>query len=354
MTNLVVIGASAGGVEALTTILSRLSPDLPACVLIVMHIGEHHSILPTILARHCALPVRHAQQHEPLLPGEVLVAPPDEHLLVERHNDRLRVHLTRGPKENHSRPAIDTLFRSAAVACGQQTIGVILTGYLDDGTVGLQAIKACGGVAIVQDPDDAVVADMPRNALESVDVDTCATLPMLAQEIEARSRAMATVIPSPQRPVPAWISIENDFARGAGDMKALKQIATPSPYSCPECGGALFQLNLAHPCRFRCHTGHSYTLLKLMEQQDETIEAALSEALRAFQEKENLAEQIATEYSARSPGPEPGFALLAQRARDDAALLRDLLRNQSVPSGLRELKRRLGSRQNQTSLPQAE
>lgn len=325
MNGVVVVGASAGGVAALTQILAALPADFPAPILIVMHIGDRPSLLPDVLARRCALPVRHASDDEALAPGMVLVAPPGRHLLVERDGEALRAVLARGPRENLSRPAIDTLFRSAAVACADATLGVILTGYLDDGVAGLEAIKACGGVAIVQDPADARVPDMPRNALEQVDVNLCVPLAAIPGALVEWAAAIAGRAAPGGGAVPEWLRLENRFASGAVDMKQLKQIATPSPYSCPECGGNLFSLQHSHSRRFRCHTGHSYTLSALLEQQEQAIEVALSAALRAAQEKEGLAEQMAAELAARGIPGDPGYAALAQRARAQAAALRALL-----------------------------
>jgi len=324
MNAVVVMGASAGGVMALTEILAGIPADFPVPILVVMHIGDHPSMLPVLLGRRCALSVRHAGHHETLGPGMVLIAPPDRHLLVESEDGVLRTVLARGPKENHSRPAIDTLFRSAAAVCGEDTAGVILTGYLDDGVAGLQAIKACGGTVIVQDPADAIVPDMPRHAVDQVEVDFCVPLDGIAGVLVEWAVAPRVAQGEPAE-VPQWLQVENRFATGGGEMHQLKYIATPSPYSCPECGGTLFSLNNARPCRFRCHTGHSFTLLALLQQQETAIEAALSAALRAVQEKENLAEQLATEYAARSLTPEPGYAALAQRARAEAEALRALL-----------------------------
>ncbi|HEY0062331.1 MAG TPA: chemotaxis protein CheB [Telluria sp.] len=322
---LVVIGASAGGVEALSKLLGAIPADFSAAILIVMHIGEHKSILPTLLARHCALPVAHAQHHQAVLAGTVVIAPPDLHLLVEKSTAGLRTVLTHGPKENHSRPAVDTLFRSAAIAGGSNVVGVVLTGYLDDGTAGLQAIKACGGLAIVQDPGDAIVPDMPQFALDHVQVDFCLPLDQIATALSNHVGKRPSTEAVNTRTVPEWVQVENNFASGAGNMTQLQKIASPSEYSCPECGGALFQVNNSSPCRFRCHTGHSYTMLTLLEQQEQSIEASLASALRALQEKESLAEQLAAQFIGRSLMPEPGYAALAKRARADAAVLRPLL-----------------------------
>lgn len=325
MNGVVVMGASVGGVAALTEILAGLPGDFPVPILIVMHVGDHPSALPALLARRCALPVRHAGDGEPLGPGMVLVAPPGRHLLVERDGGALRAVLTRGPRENHSRPAIDPLFRSAAVACAGAAAGVILTGYLDDGVAGLAAIKACGGTAIVQDPADAMAPDMPRHAIDQVAVDRCLPLAGIAGALVEWAAGLPERVADSGAEAPEWLTVENRFAAGGGEMNQLKRIGTPSPYTCPECGGSLFSLNNVQSCRFSCHTGHSYTLLGLLRQQEEAIEAALSTALRAVQEKESLAEQLAAEFSARSLEPEPGYATLAQQARAEAEALRALL-----------------------------
>lgn len=171
MHRIVLIGASAGGVSALTRITAALPSDLAATVLIVLHVGARPSLLPALLQKRCPLPVRHAADCEPLLPGQVLIAPPDYHLTVENRDDGPRARLWHGPKENHARPAIDPLFRSAAAEFDGNVIAAILTGHLADGTAGLKAVKECGGYAIVQNPNEAYAPDMPASALAYVAVD---------------------------------------------------------------------------------------------------------------------------------------------------------------------------------------
>ncbi len=175
--DIIVIGASAGGVEALTNLVSLLPGELPASLFIVLHVPPHgSSVLPRILGRKSQLPVVHASHGEPILPGRVYVAPPDHHLLIRRGV----IHLSRGPRENGHRPALDPLFRSAAVAYGPRVVGVVLSGSLDDGTAGLEAIKQRGGLAMVQDPNEALYPGMPRSAVETVAVDHVAPISELA------------------------------------------------------------------------------------------------------------------------------------------------------------------------------
>jgi two-component system chemotaxis response regulator CheB len=291
MQKLILIGASAGGVNALTSITSALPADLPATVLIVMHIGARRSLLPELLQKGCPLPVMHAADCKPLLPGEVLIAPPDRHLTVEKHEGHARARLWHGPKENYTRPAIDPLFRSAAAAFDGHVIAAILTGYLDDGTAGLFTVKACGGRAIVQDPADAQVPDMPASALRYVDVDHVLPLLEIGPMLTSLARQPTTSAGQPLQP-PEWMLVENHYVQGKGDMEQLQGIGKPSGYTCPECSGALWKINGAVPPRFRCHTGHSFSARVLAELQDQSVEAALWSSLRALQEKLRMEEEM--------------------------------------------------------------
>ena len=308
MQKLIVIGASAGGVSALTSLTAALPADLQATVLIVMHIGARRSLLPEILQKLCRLPVMQAEDCAPLLPGQVLVAPPDRHLTVEEHEGRPRARLWHGPKENYTRPAIDPLFRSAAAAFDGHVIAAILTGYLDDGTAGLHAVKACGGYAVVQDPADAQVPDMPASAISHVAVDQVLPLleigPMLAALAQRHAESAAGTAAAGSKPEPpAWMTVENNYVRGEGGIDALQRIGTPSGYTCPECNGALWKINGAVPLRFRCHTGHSFSARILADLQDQTVETALWSSLRALQEKVRM-EQEMLEYASARLDPE--------------------------------------------------
>ncbi|HXS53948.1 MAG TPA: chemotaxis protein CheB [Usitatibacter sp.] len=309
---IVVVGGSAGGVRALQTLASTLPADFPAPILVVQHIGSHPSILPQLLARSGPLPAAHARDGERISPGRIHVAPPDYHMLVD--GDFIR--LSHGPKEQYTRPAIDPLFRSTAVAWAQRTIGVLLSGLLDDGTEGLQGIKRSGGIAVVQDPADAEMPSMPLSALEYVDVDyrrPMSSMGALLVSLVARP-APASAKVAPIREIVA----ENDILLGKGDfMENLRSIASPSTFACPECHGALWEVDHAKPRRFRCHTGHGYTLRTLQHAQSTSADEALWSALRALQEKQLLLETLAESHARAGDADE------ARRLAEEAALARE-------------------------------
>lgn len=285
--DLVVVGASAGGVRALRELAAALPADFKAAVCVVLHVGAFKSTLPELLAAVSALPAVHAATGDELRPGRILVAPPDHHLLVRDG----AVLLTHGPKEHHTRPAVDPLFRSAALSHGPRVIGVLLTGGLDDGSAGLQAIQSCGGLAVVQDPADAEDPGMPGSALQAMDVDHCVPLrriaPLLVELIEQAAP------PAPPEPPPGLVHEHLASLGGAHAMDELQQAATPSTLVCPDCKGTLWEINGARPPRYRCHTGHAFSLRTLAAVQQEATENALWSAVRALQEKELLLRRIA-------------------------------------------------------------
>jgi len=295
--DVVVIGTSVGGVEALRTLVGGLPAQFAATVLIVMHVGHHDSILPSLLAGVTRLPARHARDGDVLEPGRILIAPPDFHLLVVRDRSTPgrfgRVMLSRSARENHARPAVDPLFRSAAAAYGSRAIGVVLTGMLDDGTAGLQAIKACGGKAIVQLPEEALAQGMPESALRNVEVDRVLRLADMGRALEQMVAENLAAARGTPREVPEWVRVENRFAQEDGGMEALSRIGAPSTFTCPECHGTLWELHGVAPKRFRCHTGHAFTERHLCEQQGEAVEESLWSAVRALAEKEKLLRQMA-------------------------------------------------------------
>lgn len=289
---LVVIGTSLGGLSALRTIFSSLPPDFSAPILVVMHLGSQESMLPAILSMSSTLPVRHAENGMLLEAGTILIAPSNRHLLVDK--DRAR--LTHGPKENHARPAIDPLFRSAAIAHGSRVIGIILTGTMDDGVVGLQAVKDYGGITIVQDPAGAEAVGMPQSAIEYVAIDYCLPLEDIAAtlgKLVSRSHGLAIQVNDS-----GIIMMENRFASGQEPVPAmaeLDQIGQRSTQTCPECGGTLWEINASHPVRYRCHTGHSLTGNSLLKVHDRVSEDAMWSAVRALHEKHTLLKRLASE-----------------------------------------------------------
>jgi two-component system chemotaxis response regulator CheB len=287
---LIVIGTSTGGISALQTVISGLPQAFSAGILITMHLSDHDSVLPSLLAPFSKLPVRFAENRETISPGTILIAPPGTHLLI----DNGRINLLRGAKENYSRPAIDPFFRSAAIAYRRNTIGVILTGDLDDGTVGLQAIKACGGLTIVQDPAEAEAPSMPSSALQYVDPHFCLPLAHISNRLVRLVGQPAEGLPEvPAEVLPTALVAENQvcLAGGMASVEQLDAIAPRSPLSCPECHGNLWEMN-AKPMRFRCHTGHSYTALTMRDCQDEVLEEAIWVVLRAMQEKKVLLKRL--------------------------------------------------------------
>lgn len=289
--DIVVVGASAGGVSAVRALLHELPKDFPAAIFVVLHISPHsRSALPHIFSRAGVLPARHPADGEPIRPGCVYVAPPDRHMLVFPGH----VRLSRGPKENHTRPAIDPLFRSAALAYGPRVIGVVLTGYLDDGTAGLVAIKARGGISVVQDPDDARCGAMPLNALRGDSPDHCVPLADLP---ELLIRLAAEPAPSEELfPVPDWLAVEVRISAeegGAADHPNIPDIGRLAPFVCPECSGTLFEVEDGRTLRFRCRVGHAYSHESLAAFQVEGLEAALWMALRALKESASLSRRLA-------------------------------------------------------------
>jgi len=318
--DVIVVGASMGGVEALRSLLRRLPADLPASVFIVLHTADHDpGLLTQVLGDTSSLPVLTAIEGHCHSPGCIYVAPPDHHLLVGHDH----VHVRRGPRENGARPAIDPLFRSAAVSCTTRVIGVVLTGLLDDGTSGLQAIKRCGGLAIVQDPSDAAYAQMPRSAMQHVAVDH--VLPL--GEIAAALGTLALDPRPPAGEVPEDMRLEALIA--AQEFRAMEhpdREPTLSPITCPECHGSLREIRDGELLRFRCHTGHAFTLDALGVLQADAWERALYGALRAQQERAQLVHRMAAE--ARRHGAARSAAQLQQRAdsyEEGAELLRRLI-----------------------------
>jgi two-component system chemotaxis response regulator CheB len=293
--NIVVVGTAAGGLETLDQLVGQLPTDLAASVFIVQHLPPSSSAASLIkrLGRHKAFAVKLAKEGERFKPGRIYIAPPDNHLLLKGEQMLVR----KGARENRNRPAIDPLFRSAAVAHGSRVIGVILTGMLDDGTAGLTAIKRCGGVTVVQDPKDAAYSGMPQSAIDNVVVDHCVPIAEMGD-------LLAALVSRPRRKsrrVPADIRSEAEIAeRVLSDVGQVNSLGDQVPYNCPNCGGVLWEMNTPKVKRYRCHTGHSFTRPALLASQSEKIEEMLWISLRMFEERKNLLKSMARTTSQRT------------------------------------------------------
>lgn len=307
--DIITIGASAGGVETLMQLVGALPADLPAALFIVLHVSpEAPSALAEILASRGPLPVETATDHQEFQRGAIYVAPPDRHLMI----DRSYMYITRGPHENHTRPAVDPLFRSAAVVHGPHVVGVVLSGTLDDGTSGLTAVKRCGGVGVVQDPKDALYPDMPQNALDgNEDVDYCIGLGKLAALLTQLSHEP----PGPPVTPPDILLTEVEISRtGQGGTPRLNEIGDLVPLTCAECGGPLWEIKGEKIVRFRCREGHSYTSKALALGLSEGVERSLWVAVQTMDERIRMLDHLAS-YE-REKGRERAAASFVERAKE--------------------------------------
>ncbi|WP_208296519.1 chemotaxis protein CheB [Massilia sp. CCM 8734] len=290
---IIVIGTSAGGQSALSVLVAQLPADFPAAILIVQHMAATSSneAMLRLLADKGNLPCKQAAQHGVIKSGYIYLAQPDHHLMISQG----KTLATKGARENRARPAIDPLFRSAAVEFGNRVIGVILTGYLDDGTSGMEVIRRCGGICVVQDPADAAYPDMPQNVLNHVKVDHCVPL----AEMGSLLTRLALSERGARIAVPADVAIEAKIAqRVLSDLESVDFLGTQVPFNCPGCGGVLWQMKVGEHLRFRCHTGHAYTVATLLAEQTAKMEETLWVALRMFEENKNLLVKMGTEGTA--------------------------------------------------------
>ena len=283
-TQIVVVGTSAGGLHALSRLIEQLPGDFPAPVLIVMHISADASgnVLLDVLNQHGKLTCVHAVHKMKAKSGFAYIAPSDHHLMIDKAGMLM---VTKGAQENRSRPAIDPLFRSAAVAFGNRVTGIVLSGYLDDGTAGMISIQRCGGTCIIQDPADAEYPDMPANALSQVKPDHCVPL--------AEMGAVLSLLM--ERKIGKKIAIPKDIQREAkiaervlSDLDVVNSLGDQVPFNCPGCGGVLWKVGNGAALRYRCHTGHAYTAKVLLAEQTKKLEETMWTALRMFEERRNL------------------------------------------------------------------
>jgi two-component system chemotaxis response regulator CheB len=327
--HVIVIGASAGGVESLTRIVRDLTSDIHAAICVTVHFPPGgSSALPRILQRSGVLSAVHAVDRQPLEEGTIYVAPPDHHLLVFR--DVIRLY--RGPRENGNRPAVDPMFRSAALAYGPRVVGVVLSGSLDDGTSGLLAIKRRGGIAVVQDPDDAMFSSMPQSAIDHVRVDHVVKLDRIGALLNDLAQQPA---PVEEQPVSDDARKETEYSEL--DLARIEDVGEHpgdlAPFGCPDCGGTLWELREGNLVRFRCRVGHAWTSEALLASQAETLDAALWTALRALEESASLSRELAERARGR------GNDRMAERMADHAELaerrastIRDVLLQDRQPA----------------------
>lgn len=330
--DIITVGTSAGGVEALLYLAAHLPADLPATVLVTIHLpSQFRSSLDELLSQAGPLPASFATDGAPLRKGHIYIAPPDRHLLIEQD----KVRLGTGPRENNARPAIDPMLRSAAVCCCGRSIGVVLTGTLGDGASGLWAVSQCGGATVVQDPRGAAFPDMPRNALNRLNPDHVVALDQMPALLVRLAHEPAA---EPQR-LPANVRAELEIARnGGGKMSIMDRIGRRSVLSCPDCQGVMWEIDEGNLTRFRCHVGHTYTAELMSLALDENLRRALGSAQRALEERLALADKL------HRQAQESGHRHLAEnwsaKARDygtEMKVIRDAIQRMEAVAARQEL-----------------
>ena len=312
--NIIAIGASVGGVDAIRTIVAGLPENLNAAVFVTLHIGAHQSILPELLNKLGTMTASHAAQDENIRAGHIFVAPPDHHMTIER----AKIVLTKGPRENMARPAIDPMLRSAARTYGAGVVGVILTGGLNDGTAGLYEVKAQGGTVIVQNPHNAVGSAMPQSAIDHVAVDHVVELteiaPLLTRLVE-HSRA------------PVFAEHGNQASGDAQEkgMTAQFTLNHPVAVTCPDCGGALRQSELGSLTQFSCHIGHVYTAEIMLAAQFLAMERFIEQAMRSLSERAELCRAMMEKSVDTGTASPNSWEAAMSEALDQTAVLRGLI-----------------------------
>jgi len=330
--DIIVIGSSAGGVKALVEFVKSLSPIFSASIFITQHIAPHTgSMLPDILSMLGPLNAKHPDDGEQIKPGQIYVAPPDHHMLLEEG----KVLVKRGPKENRFRPSVDALFRSAAYTYGPRVIGVVLSGYLDDGTSGLWSVKRLGGLTVVQDPDDAAFPAMPTNVLEFVEVDHVVPIAELAALLTKLTAEPAPKKPKIKKEHLDLLEIELAIARQDNAFRlGIIDKGELTAFTCPDCHGALTKLIEGNLIRFRCHTGHSYTISALLSEVTESVESIMTQAMRGLEETNMLLNQLGN-YFDESKKKEVAelFYQKADDANKQAKLMQDSIFKHQILSG---------------------
>ncbi|HEV7223278.1 MAG TPA: chemotaxis protein CheB [Pirellulales bacterium] len=317
--DLFVIGGSAGGLTALLTLVRGLPADLDAALCAAIHTSpDSPGLLPEIIARSTSLACEYVRDGETLAPGRIYCAPVDRHLLVE--GNQLRV--TRGPRENGFRPAVDPLFRTAARSFGARAAGIVLSGSLADGSFGLALIKQAGGTALVQDPDEALIPSMPRSALRSVEVDYVVS----AAEMAPLIVQLAGKVSKGGARMSAHSGSDGDPAERGTDLAIETPPGALTPMTCPECGGTLWEHEERRQISFRCHVGHAFNGESLLEYHSQKVESALWTALRVLEEHAELQRRMAVRAESQQlAAAARQFHRRADDSKRQAAVLRDAL-----------------------------
>jgi two-component system chemotaxis response regulator CheB len=286
----ITIGASAGGLDAVRELIRQIPKNINAAIFVVLHLSK--AAVPEILVERIkkvsALPCSVAIHNQAIKPGHIYIAPPDAHLMIKRDS----IIIGHGPAENRFRPSIDVMFRSAAASFGESAIGIVLTGFLNDGTAGMWAIKQSGGHCLVQDPNEAEYPDMPLSVVETMEADYCIPLKAMGNIIRkiAEKKPVKTIEP------PAIVRAESRLSeKAATDLEAVSELGEKTVYACPDCGGGLWNMNNGRVKHYRCHIGHSYSEKDLQLRQSETIEQTLWVALRMMEERKILLMKLAAE-----------------------------------------------------------
>lgn len=319
--DILAIGTSAGGFEALRFLAAKLPPDLDASVLVTIHLSSRFpSTLDAILSGPGRLAASFAADGDLLERRHIYIAPPERHLIVDGQHLRLGS----GPRENSSRPAIDPMFRSAAVCCGVRSVGVVLTGTLGDGASGLRALKLCGGLTVVQDPGDAAYPEMPATALSHAE-------PNYVMDLAGMPGLLQSLVRQPvgtTQSVPEGLSREVAIAReGLSSMREMDQLGRRSVMACPECQGVLWEIEDGDLIRYRCHVGHAYTAELLSVALDESLRRALASALRALEERSALARRLSDEETvAGRSGLAKAWASRERELQKEAEVIRASIR----------------------------
>jgi two-component system chemotaxis response regulator CheB len=307
----IVVGASAGGLKALSELVAQLQADIDAAIFFVLHLSRTSisDFLMQHLQKFTALPCEIATEGAPIKKGHIYIAAPNLHLLIKKGN----IILGRGPAENRWRPSIDVLFRSAAVAYSTRTIGIVLTGLLNDGTTGMLAIKRSGGTCVVQDPNEAEYPDMPLSVLDNMEADYCISLANMEEVISAILQTTPEETPAPDD-----VIIESQIAeKVVVDYDNVRQLGEKSIYACPDCGGGLWKISKGGEGqgkvdRYRCHIGHSYSEKDLVIKQEEIFESTLWTALRIMEERRNLLMKMQNDHAKK------GLVTLAKSYKEKA------------------------------------